>query len=50
MIGMLNAVLAPTCPHDPAQYTRIEVDGGRGVGVTCPSCNVAWRERRAAGS
>ena len=44
VIGMLDAVVAATCPHDPAQYTRTEVDGGREVEVTCPSCSVAWRE------
>ena len=50
VIGMLDAVLASSCPHDPAQYTRTEMDGGREVEVTCPSCNVAWRERTAAES
>lgn len=50
VIWMLDAVLASTCPHDPAQYTRTEEDGGREVEVTCPSCNVAWRERTAEGS
>ena len=44
VIGMLDAVLASSCPHDPAQYTRTEVDGRREVEVTCPSCSVAWRE------
>ena len=48
VIGMLDSVLVSTCPHDPAQYTRTEVDGGREVEVTCPMCNVAWRERTAA--
>ena len=49
VIGMLDAVLASTCPHDPVQYTRTEEHGGREVEVTCPACSVSWRERTAAG-
>ena len=50
VIGTLYAVLASSCPHNPEQYTRTEVDGGHEIEVTCPSCNVAWRERTAAES
>ena len=39
VIGMLDAVLASTCPHDPALYIRTEVDGGREVWFArCGTC------------